>query len=428
MVNLPDSHPAESVSGGLFKRRDAIWKRASECLVDALIGYPQLTQCHQEALQIAIEALTLATENFSELNENRKQELDALTRFFGYNPDDGPTFFLPSAMEAVGSVINRLSEPNSAILLLNPAYEAFEELVRHAGNGDRKAIHVDCTKDPEIAKIKQAIEVQKESSPVTLIVVNTPRNPDMYIYNECFLSELASLADKEGITILYDEVFLLIDPRTSLKKVVTTDKDEENHISSTIPRSKSSVVIRDTGKVLPEPFPKVAAIQVSNEALPKGGQLFLDYEYRSHFNYPPAVDLHTLVKVLHSDQLPHIIKGLQELNLQNFAYLETTINLPIEHCGPFALIDLSRYVVHSLVANIEIASAIKAGRISAQLVSNYYPPDGPFPLGEFAIRLPLTMDNESFKKVVVHLEESLKIMQEARDIEPALEVIGWGSD
>lgn len=116
----------------------------AQLVLDAKIGYPKFFEAYGNLLESAREARAFAEGHLSELDEASIDQ--RLSDFFGYSPKDGPTKVCTSAMNAIGAAIHRFTKSHTSVIMLDPAYPTIEpDLIIPAGDGDRKAIHVDCT-------------------------------------------------------------------------------------------------------------------------------------------------------------------------------------------------------------------------------------------------------------------------------------------
>lgn len=237
----------------------------------------------------------------------------------------------------------------------------------------------------------------------------------MKVYDDNSLAELVNVANSEGVTIVYDEVFLPLDPNTSIEKTA-----QGNRIFRTFPRANASVVIRDTGKFLARPFPKVAVVQVSDAAYKIGGEAMFRDLGRRDFDTVSLDNKHVLAEVLHKTQLPSLITDLRKVNTRNFDFLQDKIDLPMLHCGPFALVDFGALLVTGL-SGLDVSQAAQYYGIDAQIIGSYYPPSHVFspdaPLQPTMIRVPLTMDMEEFKKKAILLKKKLVLAKTISQIE-----------
>ena len=412
-------------------RINGLLKKAHKDILDVRFGYPDyIPRLHDQLWGLAEIARNSAVKKTKTLNgkektKMRKDEANKIFSFFGYELDDGSKYvtlnqIFPSAMEAVESTIHSCCRPYHSVLVLDPAYEAFSELVERVGDRNRNTIHVDCSINPSIVEIKQAIDSAKKITnevggemTVDLIVVNIPRNPDMYVYDDKFLNELAKLANKENITILYDEVFNLSGPSTSF----IIRKGSENRLSTTFPKSDSHVIIRDTGKILPEPFPKLAAVHVSDSCYShKGGGLIGKENRRRNLRNPSTADIYMLAKILHSKQFPNYITRFQQINTNNFKSLEVKLNLPMVQCGPFALIDLaSLFPINNLFRLTDVQLLSFQFSSFFQTLGSYYGFRIVPKSAKSIIRFPLTMSKEMFEEMVNLLIKKLEIIRKLHE-------------
>lgn len=114
--------------------------------------------------------------------------------------------FMPGGMPALGMVLNFFTQPGDRVVLQEPVYYDFKEVVE--GN-NRLAISNDLLPDGDhfyrmdIAALEKIFEVRRPK----IMVVCNPQNPIGIVWKKDDLRQIASLARRYGVIVFSDEVF-----------------------------------------------------------------------------------------------------------------------------------------------------------------------------------------------------------------------------
>lgn len=311
--------------------------RVKDAQVDIHTGYPELVEAHagfHERLPALYAEAVMDPEFDPAISLQRLQE------FFDMSDAALP---FSSASYALGSAIETMTKPGDGVAVVRPAWDIYPKLIADAGDGGREVIEIDLRVPSQLHDaIKKA---EARGVRISTIVLNNPRNPDMHTFSPEDLELIVATADEHGITIIYDEVFGFFDPESHIEEVQDDEgKRTGNRYVNKVQRARSSVVVRDTGKLLPSPpFPKVALLDLSEGALENGGNRLIERQKQRHF-IDPNVDMHILEKILHDEELPQLIEDIHALTDRNSAALQEALGDKAEfrfrHTGPFAIVPI----------------------------------------------------------------------------------------
>lgn len=106
-----------------------------------------------------------------------------------------------SAKHALSGALLSLITDGDEVLLLNPAWVSYVEIVKYAGG---VPVEVPCRADcgPDLARIERAITKKTRG-----VVVNSPCNPSGYVMSEAEVRAIASLAEQHDLWIVSDEIY-----------------------------------------------------------------------------------------------------------------------------------------------------------------------------------------------------------------------------
>lgn len=133
----------------------------------------------------------------------REQLAAKMARLYGISVDpDAEITVTCGATEALFVTIQAVVRANDEVIVLDPAYDAYEPAVTLAGG---KTVHVPLvspTFHVDWQRLKDAV-----SSRTRLIIVNTPHNPCGSIFSRDDLDALAEVVRDRDIFVLSDEVY-----------------------------------------------------------------------------------------------------------------------------------------------------------------------------------------------------------------------------
>lgn len=132
------------------------------------------------------------------------------------------------AKQALNMAIQAMIEIGNEVLIPQPGFYPFDEIVRLAGG---LPVHVPLAEERRFAFEPE--EFEKRVSPKTkMIIINTPHNPTGHIATLTELEAIAEMARKHDLIVLSDEVF----------DVFTYDGHKHNSIAS-LPGMKDRTII-----------------------------------------------------------------------------------------------------------------------------------------------------------------------------------------
>lgn len=357
--------------------------------IDLLVGYPEFVELIHGPLFEIYQASRQAAESRmrGETNGNIAIASEAqkilLNHFFGFDEDTHPPAIFPNAMSADASAIRHLVRPGNKIVTIDPTFGPFTQTL---------ALENDPTKGMIRANgaylTTELTAIFKTHPNIDLLVVNSPRNPDFEVFSAEDYRMLADLADKYGVTVLYDEVSAPYAPE--LAQIMRTG--DRNRIEMNVPRSDSHIIVRDTGNLFPKAFPKVAAAYVSSAALAKGGQQMLDTLHSEHNATPNFAIVASMAEVLHSEPTVQLPNQLIALTIQNSTVLSDELHASVSYAGGFALVTLPADKV----------SAFQA-QVSAPMLSDFYAEEHTSAVARRMVRIPLGMPADRFAHIASQL-------------------------
>ena len=307
--------------------------------LDIHTGYPELVEAHTTLHE---KLPGLYTEAVMDPEFDPKVSLRRLQEFFDMSDAALP---FSSASYALGSAIETMTQPGDGIALVRPAWDIYPQLVTDAGDGGRTIVEIDLRVPSQFRdSIKKA---EAQGVKIGAIVLNIPRNPDMHTFSPEELEQIIATADEYGITVIYDEVFGFYNPDAHVEEVQDDDGNRTgNKLVHDVQRAQSSVVVRDTGKLLPSPpFPKVALLDMNEGALEKGGNRLTERHNQRHF-VDPNVDMRILEKILHDEGLPQLVEDIRSLTDKNSTALREALGsfgVQFRHAGPFAIVPIGEW-------------------------------------------------------------------------------------
>lgn len=106
-----------------------------------------------------------------------------------------------SAKHALSGALLALIEAGDEVILLNPAWVSYVEIVKYAGG---VPVEVDSRADlgPDLDAIGRAITRKTRG-----ILINSPCNPSGYVMTEAEVRAIAALAERHDLWILSDEIY-----------------------------------------------------------------------------------------------------------------------------------------------------------------------------------------------------------------------------
>ena len=154
----------------------------------------------EKALQEGVVAKYSLTTGLQELRELIEQELAKNKMYYDY---DQEIIITVGAIEAITSSLLTILEPGQEVLLPDPSYASYQQVVRLSGG---KPVFVPLSEEDswalDLDKIKKAITKNTKA-----ILFCNPNNPTGTLYSKKQLLELAQLVEKFNLYVISDEVY-----------------------------------------------------------------------------------------------------------------------------------------------------------------------------------------------------------------------------
>lgn len=122
---------------------------------------------------------------------------------YGWRPDiDQNITVTCGAIEAIMSAVSALINPGDEVIILDPAYDAYEPIIRLQG---ARAVGVPLR--AEDYSIDWKLVWEAISGRTKMIVINSPHNPSGAILSAEDLAALEDIVEETGLIVLSDEVY-----------------------------------------------------------------------------------------------------------------------------------------------------------------------------------------------------------------------------
>ncbi len=343
-------------------------------ILNIRLGYPEMTPVHESLRALLPDLYKEAT---SSTNITREADIAILQKFFGLSDRALP---YSSAASAMGEALDSVTASGDAVIVFPPYWHEYPNLIRDAGDSNR---HVISLQNDHRDTFERA--VRESQYPVKAIILNSPRNPDMYVPNEETLQGLIEVADQNGITIIFDEVLAFYCSEAKIHR----DADG-NRLEWNVPRAQSSLIIRDTAKLFAcPPFPKMAMLDMNEGAIKAGADRLKRRHWNRHFA-DANLDLRVFCGLLNHADFPQFVMDLRALAAKNFELLQSTLkDIEVRHGGgPFAMVRVEG-VQDLLSHGVDVVNSVEMGT--------------PEKIDPF-IRVPIVKDPQKFADIVSELQ------------------------
>jgi cystathionine beta-lyase len=131
---------------------------------------------------------------------------DALGEFaakrWGWEPDVAHTLVVPDVMAGLAEVLRGATEPGDPIVVNDPVYPPFYELIRHIG---RTVVEVPLTADHRLDLDALGTTFAGFAGRGAHLLCN-PQNPTGTVHTRAELTTLAGLAAEHGVRVVVDEI------------------------------------------------------------------------------------------------------------------------------------------------------------------------------------------------------------------------------
>lgn len=158
----------------------------------------------------------------------RKAIADKTARCYGWRPDvDTEITVTCGAIEAINSAVSALVHAGDEVIIMDPAYDAYEPIVNLQG---ATAIGVSL-RQPDYSIDWEGVKA-KITDRTRMIMINTPHNPSGAIISAEDLKQLEAITSGTDILVLSDEVY---------EHIVFDDEFHESVLKSEALRARSIV-------------------------------------------------------------------------------------------------------------------------------------------------------------------------------------------
>ncbi len=113
--------------------------------------------------------------------------------------------FIPGGVTALGMVLNFFTRPGDRVMIQNPVYYDFREVIE--GNGRIAVSNELVAEDGFYHMDLDALERQMIEQQPKLMVVCNPQNPIGIVWEKEVLQQVAAMARRHGVLLFSDEVF-----------------------------------------------------------------------------------------------------------------------------------------------------------------------------------------------------------------------------
>lgn len=361
--------------------------------LDISISYPGYIKWLHKPLSDFEKHIREGTKN---MEINRDDQIKRIARFYGFT--EKTIVAVPSAGEALHTVLQYFTEQGDEILIPEGSYARFPDFVESLAGGERAVRWVD---EKELSNL-----VNKESGDETdrqVVLLEEPRtpafatpDPDVYL--------LVSIPGKFR-AVLYDAVNWAFNEDISVVR-----GGHENRLHSNVPFPKSDKGIRvvSTSKILPtdrpvDPFPNVGIIAVGDAIDPQVIQQFRKGIPRKHYRSPSNADLYVMAEILHSELFPKFIEDIRSLAKNNFQFVRDTLGTQTIYDGSNVFVGVNLKGFGSTPETI--GSNLKEFGIHALYSQLYFRKltNG----HDTLIRVPIIMDRPNLEKQTLQLNAKL---------------------
>ena len=127
------------------------------------------------------------------------------SRRYGWRIDPAWNVITPGVVPALGLAVRALSAPGDAVVIEEPVYYPFREVVEAAG---RTVASVPLTRDADgvYRRDAAALETTLERTGAQLLLLCNPHNPVGRVWSRDELAELAEVTGRHGVVVVADEI------------------------------------------------------------------------------------------------------------------------------------------------------------------------------------------------------------------------------
>lgn len=329
----------------------------------------------------------------------RDDQIKRIARFYGFT--EKTIVAVPSAGEALHTVLQYYTEQGDEILIPEGSYGRFPDFVESLAGEERVVRWVDKNELSNLVNRESGDDVNRR-----VVLLEEPHRPAFAIPDsDIYL--LASIPAKFR-AVVYDAVSWAFNEDASVER-----EGQENRLHRNVPFPKSDKRIRvvSTSKILPtdrliNSFPNVGIIAVGDAVDPQVTQQFKKGITRKHYRSPSNTDLYVMAELLHSELFPKFIEDIRSFARDNFQFVRDTLGTQTIYDGSnvFVRVDLhcfgstpetlgsrlQQFGIHALYSQLYFR----------KLTNGY----------DTLIRVPIIMDRPDLEKQTLRLGEKLGVI------------------
>ena len=156
-------------------------------------------------------------------------------REYGYHVKHSGWVTVPGVVYSLSIAIRAVTEPSDAILIEQPVYYPFSQIVKD--NGRRLVVVPLCYKDGRYFRDLEAFENAIKENNIKAFILCSPHNPVGRVWTREELTSVAGICHRHGVTVIADEIHCdFIRPGIKFTSFATLDdKYKEKLILCTAP-------------------------------------------------------------------------------------------------------------------------------------------------------------------------------------------------
>ncbi len=125
-------------------------------------------------------------------------------REYGYHVKPSEWVTVPGVVYSLSIAIRAVTEPSDAILIEQPVYYPFSQIVKD--NGRRLIVAPLCYRDGRYYRDLEAFENAIKENKVKAFILCSPHNPVGRVWTKEELTEVAEICRRYGVTVIADEI------------------------------------------------------------------------------------------------------------------------------------------------------------------------------------------------------------------------------
>ena len=125
-------------------------------------------------------------------------------REYGYHVKHSEWVTVPGVIYSLSIAIRAVTEPSDAILIEQPVYYPFSQIVKD--NGRRLVVVPLCYKDGRYFRDLEAFENAIKENNIKAFILCSPHNPVGRVWTREELTSVAGICHRHGVTVIADEI------------------------------------------------------------------------------------------------------------------------------------------------------------------------------------------------------------------------------